>query len=86
LQQSLIDALFLRSLHERRDLNKAVKEAVTETVRFLESRLLSTADAYALAGIGIDFIVGEAVDGVLLIYAAIPKSLFKTKSTSWAAK
>jgi acetamidase/formamidase len=54
-------------------------------VKFLEGRGLSTADAYALASIGIDFIVGEAVDGVLLIYAAIPKSLFKTKAPYWTA-
>lgn len=69
------------------DLDTAMKEAVIDTVKFLEARGLSTADAYALASIGIDFIVGEAVDGVLLIYAAIPKSLFKTKPTTpyWTA-
>ncbi len=80
------DADFYYTMGMDEDLDKAMKEAVVETVKFLEGRGLSTADAYALSSIGIDFIVGEAVDGVLLIYAAIPKSLFKTKTAYWAAK
>lgn len=79
------DAQFYYTMGMDVDLDTAMKEAVIETVKFLEARGLSTADAYALASIGIDFIVGEAVDGVLLIYAAIPKSLFKTKTPYWTA-
>ena len=79
------DANYYYTMGMDEDLDNAMKHAVTETVKFLETRGLSTADAYALASIGVDFIVGEAVDGVLLIYAAIPKSLFKTKTPYWTA-
>lgn len=79
------DADYYYTMGMDEDLDNAMKHAVTETVKFLETRGLSTADAYALASIGVDFIVGEAVDGVLLIYAAIPKSLFKTKTPYWTA-
>jgi len=80
------DANYFYTMGMDEDLDNAMKNAVTETVRFLEEKGLSTADAYALSSIGVDFIVGEAVDGVLLIYAAIPKSLFKTKSSYWTAR
>lgn len=79
------DAEYFYTMGMDEDLDNAMKHAVTETVKFLEARGLSTADAYALASIGVDFIVGEAVDGVLLVYGAIPKSLFKTKTSYWTA-
>ena len=69
------------------DLNIAMKEAVRETVAFLEERFrLSTADAYALASIGVDFRVAEAVDSVQVIYGTIPKKLFKNNPAYWVAQ
>ena len=45
------------------DLDVAMREAAQETVDFLRERFgLSAADAYALASIGVDFRVAEAVD------------------------
>jgi acetamidase/formamidase len=66
------------------DLDEALKQAVQETVKFLQQeRGLSAADAYSLASIAVDFRVGEAVDNVLMVYGAIPKSIFKTKTEYW---
>lgn len=79
------DADYFYSIGMDEDLNLAMKNAVTETVKFLEGRGLTTAEAYTLSSIGVDFVVGEAVDGVLLVYGAIPKSLFKTKTPYWAS-
>jgi acetamidase/formamidase len=59
-------------------LDGALKEAIRETVAFLEGRGLSKADAYALCSLAVDFRVGEAVNNVLMVYGAIPKRLFKT--------
>jgi acetamidase/formamidase len=67
------------------DLDLALKEAVQETIAFLQrERGLSPADAYSLASIGVNFIVGEAVDGVLMVYGAIPKKIFSTNRDFWA--
>ncbi len=67
------------------DLDSAMREAVQEAVDFLRERFgLSAADAYALASIGVDFRVAEAVDSTQVIYGAIPKKLFKTKPAYWA--
>ncbi len=60
-------------------LDGALKEAIRETVAFLEGRGLSKADAYALCSLAVDFRVGEAVNNVLMVYGAIPKRLFKTQ-------
>jgi len=66
------------------DLDVALKNAVVETVRFLESRFgLSTADAYSLCSVAIDFSVAEAVDTNLVIYGKIKKSMFKQKAPYW---
>jgi len=56
---------------------KALKEAIRETVAFLEGRGLSKADAYALCSLSVDFRIGEAVNNVLMVYGVIPKKLFK---------
>ena len=45
---------------------------------------LTPADAYSLASIGVDFRVAEAVDSTQVIYAAIPKKLFKSVPPYWA--
>jgi acetamidase/formamidase len=67
------------------DLDEAMKGAVKECVEFLEAKAdLSPADAYALASIAVDFHVGEAVDAVQMVYAVVPKSLFKANPPYWA--
>ena len=69
------------------DLNVAMRNATRETVEFLQQNFgLSTADAYSLASIAVDFRVGEAVDSVQLVYGMIPKKLFKTKPDYWAPR
>ncbi|MEO3871140.1 acetamidase/formamidase family protein [Nonomuraea sp. B12E4] len=55
-------------------LEIAVKEAVGHLVEVSQGALTS-ADAYALCSIAIDFVVAEAVDGNKVIVAYIPKSL-----------
>lgn len=68
------------------DLDKAMKEAVQETITFLgRERGLSPADAYALSSIGVNYTVAEAVDYVQMIYGAIPKKLFATNQPFWSA-
>ena len=47
---------------------------------------MSAADAYALASIGVDFRVAEAVDSVQVIYGTIPKKLFKKNPDYWAVR
>ncbi len=69
------------------DLDAALKNAVQETVDFLRQRGgLSAADAYALASLGVDFRVGEAVNHVRMVYGVIPKKLFKQRSEYWHTK
>jgi acetamidase/formamidase len=64
-----------------------MKNAVVETVSFLgATKGLSKPDAYSLASIGVDYGVAEAVDGTLLIYGAIAKKMFKTKTEYWLKK
>jgi acetamidase/formamidase len=67
------------------DLDVAMKEAVQETVTFLgRERGLSPGDAYSLASIGVNYVVAEAVDHVLMIYGAIPKIIFSTNKPFWS--
>jgi acetamidase/formamidase len=69
------------------DLNKAMQEAAQETVTFLRDRKgLPAADAYALASVGVDFRVGEAVDAVQMVYGMIPKRLFKQNPDYWSKR
>jgi acetamidase/formamidase len=69
------------------DLNVALRHAVQETVGFLrQAKGLSAADAYALASIGVDFRVAEAVDAVQMVYGMIPKKLFKQNPDYWLKK
>ncbi len=70
-----------------RDLNIAMKEAVNETVNFLKAEKGMTAeDAYAFASIAVNYIVGEVVDDVLMIYGEIPKKNFLAKTKFWSQK
>jgi acetamidase/formamidase len=62
-----------------------MREATRATVEFLQERFgLAPPDAYSLASIGVDFRVAEAVDSTQVIYAAIPKKLFKSNPSYWA--
>jgi len=60
-------------------LDDALKQAIRETVLFLQGRGLSAADAYALASLAVDFRIGEAVNNVLMVYGVVPKRLFAGK-------
>ena len=66
------------------DLNEAAAMALEEAVGFLQSEKgLSAADAYALSSLGVDLGIGEAVDVVNLVYAKIPKKLFRGNPQYW---
>ncbi len=66
------------------DLNVAARVALQEAIDFLQAEKgLSAADAYALASLAIDLGIGEAVDVVNLVYAKIPKRIFKTNHEFW---
>jgi acetamidase/formamidase len=59
------------------DLDRALRMATREAVSFLVAeRGLSTAKAFSLASIAVDFHVAEAVDLTQVVSAKIPKSLF----------
>ena len=69
------------------NLDEAMKNAVQETVSFLQQRAgLSAADAYALASLSVDFRVGEAVNSVKLVYGMIPKKIFRQQCEHWRDK
>ena len=69
------------------DLNVALKNAVQETVDFLQLQAgLSAADAYALSTLSVDFRIGEAVNIVKMVYGVIPKKLFRKKPEYWYTK
>jgi acetamidase/formamidase len=62
------------------DLDRAMRLAVTETVKFLvDEKGLSPAKALSLASLAVDFHVAEAVDLAQLVSAKVPKSLFLTR-------
>ena len=66
------------------DLNEATKMALEEAVGFLQTEKgLSAADAYALASLAVDLGIGEAVDVVNLVYAKIPKNIFRDNPPYW---
>ena len=66
------------------DLNEAMRIALQEAVDFLQNEKgMSAADAYALASLAVDLGIGEAVDIVNLVYAKIPKHVFKSNPDFW---
>jgi acetamidase/formamidase len=68
------------------DLNEAARIALQETVDFLQvEKGLSAADAYALSSLAVDLGIGEAVDIVNLVYAKIPKKIFRSNAPFWAS-
>jgi acetamidase/formamidase len=69
------------------DLNTAMKSAVRETVELLRERAgVTAAEAYAIASMGVDFKVAEAVDSVQIIYGTVPKKFFREKPAYWSNK
>lgn len=66
------------------DLNAATRIALQEAVDFLQAeKAMTAADAYALASLAVDLGIGEAVDIVNLVYAKIPKRIFKSNPEFW---
>ena len=66
------------------DLNDAARMALQEAVEFLQTeRRMSAADAYALSSLAVDLGIGEAVDIVNLVYAKIPKRIFRSNPPFW---
>ena len=66
------------------DLNEATRIALQEAIDFLQrEKGMSAADAYALSSLAVDLGIGEAVDIVNLVYAKIPKRLFKSNPEFW---
>ena len=66
------------------DLNVAARIALQEAVDFLQQEKgMTAADAYALASLAVDLGIGEAVDVVNLVYAKIPKNIFKHNPEFW---
>ena len=60
------------------DLDEAARQAIGESVRFLqEHAALSSAEAYALTSLAVDFRIAEAVNHVKMVYGTIPKRLLK---------
>ena len=79
------DASYYYTMGLDLDLDKAMHDAAQEAIAFLRDlKGLSAADAYALASVGVDFRVGEAVDTVQMVYGMIPKRLFKSNPDYWA--
>jgi len=66
------------------DLNVATRIALQEAVDFLQTEKgMTAADAYALSSLAVDLGIGEAVDVVNLVYAKIPKKIFKSNPEFW---
>lgn len=59
-----------------RDLDRALRNATVEVVSFLVNHYgLRPSEAFSVASVAVDFTVSEAVDGVQLITALVPKSI-----------
>lgn len=66
------------------DLNEAMKIALQEAVDFLQmEKGLTAGDAYALSSLAVDLGIGEAVDIMNLVYAKIPKKIFRHNPNYW---
>jgi acetamidase/formamidase len=67
--------------------NVAMKNAVREAIELLQEKAgVTAAEAYAIASMGVDFRVAEAVDSVQLIYGVVPKRFFKQNPGYWTNK
>lgn len=59
------------------DLDRAMRNATYEVVRFLVAQYgLRPAEAFSVASAAVDFTVSEAVDGVQVVTALVPKAIF----------
>ncbi|RIV23750.1 acetamidase [Fibrisoma montanum] len=69
-----------------KDLNKAMKNALTEAVTFIRYELGFTFnEALSIASTGVDFEVSQVVDQTLGVHAMIPKAIFtRRKFSYWA--
>jgi acetamidase/formamidase len=68
------------------DLNEATRIALQEAVDFLQAEKgMTAADAYALSSLAVDLGIGEAVDIVNLVYAKIPKNIFRSNPPFWTS-
>jgi acetamidase/formamidase len=66
------------------DLNVAARMALKAAVDFLQTEKgMTVADAYALSSLAVDLGIGEAVDIVNLVYAKIPKNIFRSNRPYW---
>ena len=64
------------------DLNRAMRLAVEQVVEFLVTdKKMTRTDALALASVGCDFRVAEAVDLTQVVVGSIPKAVFRAKTT-----
>jgi len=81
------DASFHYPMGLGADLDEALAHAVKGTTAFLKHRAgLTTAEAYALCSLAVDFRIGEAVNNVLMVYGVVPKRLFARQSAYWSAE
>ncbi|MFD2570843.1 acetamidase/formamidase family protein [Spirosoma soli] len=63
-----------------KDLNKAMKNALSEAVNFIKDELGFTFnEALSIASTGVDFEVSQVVDQTLGVHAMIPKAIFTKK-------
>lgn len=63
-----------------KDLSKAMKNALSETIDFIKDELGFTFnEALSIASTGVDFEVSQVVDQTLGVHAMIPKSIFTKK-------
>jgi acetamidase/formamidase len=66
------------------DLSVAAQLALQEAVNFLQTEKgMSAAAAYALSSLAIDLGIREAVDIVSLVYARVPKDVFRANVPYW---
>ncbi|GAB3881001.1 acetamidase/formamidase family protein [Spirosoma agri] len=68
-----------------KDLNRAMKNALSEAVAFIQTELGFTFnEALSIASTAVDFEVSQVVDQTLGVHAMIPKAIFTTKKfTYW---
>lgn len=67
------------------NLDEALAQAIKQGAAFLRHHAgLSTAEAYALCSLAVDFRIGEAVNNVLMVYGVVPKCLFRRKREYWS--
>lgn len=65
------------------DIHRALKMAVGNTVAFLSrTKNLTTAEAYSLTSIAVDYSISQAVNGTMIATGRVPKSLWAERSST----